>query len=318
MVRDNLLQNCIQCAIFGRICAKIGQAGVLDKWTELRTAYHVARFGTVSAAADHLGLHRATVNRHIDALEDEIGSKVFIRHARGYALTEVGQDVLRVAQKADEMIEDLAGRVHGGSAQIEGEIKLTILAPFSGLLMGAINVFRLENPQCVVRVDVSEDLARLEYGEAHIALRAGAKPDHPDYVVTHFGDIGFNLYAHDSYVARYGAPDARTGFAGHSFVLLDFPHDRLPLVGGWLKNNVSPEMVALSSRDNGIVGEAICAGLGIGIMGDAEAQRRGYLSPVLPANADWKITAWLITHIDLHRTEKVQAMLSCIKAHGVA
>lgn len=53
-------------------------------------------------------------------------------------------------------------------------------------------------------------------------------------------------------------------------------------------------------------------------MGDTEAQRRGSLSPVLPANADWKVTGWLVTHIDLHRTEKVQAMLSCIKAHGVA
>ncbi|MGI3185584.1 LysR family transcriptional regulator [Nioella aestuarii] len=290
----------------------------MEKWTELRTAYHVARLGTVSAAADYLGLHRATVNRHIDALEDEIGSKIFIRHARGYALTEVGQDVLRVAQKAEEMIEDLAGRVQGGSAQIEGEIKLSLLAPFAGLLMGAIDVFRRENPQCVVRVDVSEDLARLEYGEAHIALRAGAKPDHPDYVVTHFGDIGFNLYAHDSYVARQGIPDARDGFSGHEFVLPEFPRDRLPLFGSWLKDNIRPEMVALSSRDIGIVGEAICAGLGIGLMGDTEAQRRGSLRPVLPANADWKVTGWLVTHIDLHRTEKVQAMLSCIKAHGVA
>lgn len=108
----------------------------MDKWTELRTAYHVARLGTVSAAAEALGLRRATVNRHIDALEHEIKAKIFIRHARGYTLTEVGQDVLLVAQKADEMIEDLAGRAQGGNAEIEGEIKLTLLAPFAGLLMG--------------------------------------------------------------------------------------------------------------------------------------------------------------------------------------
>lgn len=289
----------------------------MDKWTELRTAYHVARLGTVSAAADALGLHRATVNRHIDALENDIGSKIFIRHARGYALTEVGQDVLRVAQKAEEMIEDLAGRVQGGNAQIEGEIKLTLLAPFAGLLMGAIERFRAANPQCVVRVDVGEDLARLEYGEAHIALRAGAKPEHPDYVVSHFGDIGFNLYAHDSYLVRRGAPDARDGFSGHAFVLPEFSHDRLPF-GQWIKDNIRPEMVALSSRDIGVITEAVCTGLGIGFLGNAEAQKRGNLRPILPANADWKVTGWLVTHVDLHRTEKVQAMLSCIKALGPA
>ncbi len=288
----------------------------MERWTELRTAYHVARLGTVSAAAEALGLHRATVNRHIDALEAEIGSKIFLRHARGYTLTEVGEDVLRVAQKAEEMIEDLAGRVQGRSDQIEGEIKLTLLAPFAGLLMDAINQFRVENPQCVVRVDVGEDLARLEYGEAHIALRAGAKPEHPDYVVTHFGDIGFNLYAHDSYLVRKGVPDANDGFEGHAFVLPDFPHDRMPF-GDWIKVNIRPEMFALSSRDVGVIAEAICAGLGIGFLSDVEAHKRGGLRPVLPANADWKITGWLVTHVDLHRTEKVQAMLKCIKALGL-
>lgn len=304
------------CAIFSAICARIVQVSILEKWTELRTAYHVARLGTVTAAADELGLHRATVNRHIDALEQEIGSRIFIRHARGYALTEVGQDVLRVAQKAEEMIEDLAGRVQGGSAQIEGEIKLTLLAPFARLLMAAIDRFRAENPQCVVRLDVGEDLARLEYGEAHIALRAGAKPEHPDYVVTHFGDIGFNLYAHDSYLDRKGPPDDQSGLSGHSFVLPEFPHDRMPF-GNWIKNTVQPEMVALSSRDIGVTADAICSGLGIGFMSNAEALKRGNLHPILPANDDWAITGWLVTHVDLHRTEKVQAMLTCIKALGI-
>ncbi|MFQ1702342.1 LysR family transcriptional regulator [Loktanella agnita] len=287
----------------------------MDKWTELRTAYHVARLGTVSATADALGLHRATVNRHIDALEDEFKAKIFIRHARGYSLTEVGQDVLRVGQKAEDLIEDLTGRVRGGNAQIEGEIKLTLLPPFAGLLMGAIDGFRAENPQCVVQVDVGEDLARLEYGEAHIALRAGGKPEHPDYVVTQFGDIGFSLYAHDSYLVRRGAPDVSDGFAGHVFVLPEFPHERLPF-GSWIKDNIRPEMVALSSRDIGVIEEAISAGLGIGFMGNIEAQRRGNLHPILPAQAEWKISGWLVTHVDLHHTQKVQAMLNSIKAHS--
>jgi DNA-binding transcriptional LysR family regulator len=68
----------------------------MDKWAELRTAYQVAKLGTVSAAAEALGFHRATVNRHIDVLEADIGVRIFIRHARGYALTEIGEDVLRV------------------------------------------------------------------------------------------------------------------------------------------------------------------------------------------------------------------------------
>ena len=286
----------------------------MDKWTELRTAYHVAKLGTVSAAAEALGLHRATVNRHIDVLEAEIEAKIFIRHARGYALTEIGNDVLRVAQKTEELMEDLAGRVQGGKSHIEGAIKLTILAPFASLLMDAISDFRAENPKCRVDIDVGEDLARLEYGEAHIALRAGAKPDHPDYVVTRFGDVGFNLYAHDSYIARCGLPEDIHDMTGHTFVLPDFPEGRLPFAN-WIKEHITADMIALSSRDVWVVPDAITTGVGMGFMGTHEASVRGKLHAILPPNANWVVNGWLVTHVDLHRTEKVQAMLKCIKAH---
>ncbi len=286
----------------------------MDKWTELRTAYHVARLGTVSAAAETLGIHRATVNRHIDVLEEEFGAKIFLRHARGYALTEVGHDVLRVAQKTEELIEDLAGRVKGGNTRIEGEIKLTILAPFAGLLMGAIVDFRVRNPHCQVDIDTGEDLARLEYGEAHIALRAGTKPDHPDYVVSSFGKMSFNLYAHDSYIARRGLLTDLRDVARHSFVLPKVPEGRSPF-SAWVKEHVQPDMIALTSQDIWITGEAIRTGVGMGFIGDQEARAYGNLHAILPPNAEWAVAGWIVTHVDLHRTEKVQAMLHCIKAH---
>ena len=62
----------------------------MDNWDEIRTAYHVARLGTVSGAAEALGVHHATVIRHIDALEGRLGVKLFQRHARGYTATEAG------------------------------------------------------------------------------------------------------------------------------------------------------------------------------------------------------------------------------------
>jgi DNA-binding transcriptional LysR family regulator len=70
--------------------------------TEIRTAYQVARLGTISAAADDLGIHRATVIRHNDALESALGAKLFQRHSRGYTATEVGEDLLRVAQATED------------------------------------------------------------------------------------------------------------------------------------------------------------------------------------------------------------------------
>ncbi|MDA9089226.1 LysR family transcriptional regulator [Amylibacter sp.] len=285
----------------------------MDKWAELRTAYQVAKLGTISAAATALGFHRATVNRHIDVLEEEIGARIFIRHARGYTLTELGEDVLRVAQKTEELIEDLAGRVEGGKATLEGELKLTILAGFAELIMKPISDFRAENPNCIVHLDAGENLARLEYGEAHIALRAGPKPDHPDYVVSKFAQINFNLYAHQSYIQRFGMPKDTDDFDNHQFVLP-------PKFGGnlsvreWIQNIIRPDMIALSTQHVNVNFKAVLAGIGIGFIEDYKAKMFGGFHRVLAPNQEWSVPIWLVTHVDLHRTAKVQAMLRCIKS----
>lgn len=284
----------------------------MNKWAELRTAYQVARLGTVSAAADQLGFHRATVNRHIDLLEAELGGRIFIRHARGYTLTELGEDVLRVAQKTEEMTTDLAGRAAGAKAAIAGDIKLTILAPFAGLLMDGIANFKASHPNCQVHIDASEDLARLEYGEAHIALRAGARPDHPDYVVSSFARVGFNLYAHDSYVGRHGLPKDESDLGGHQFVVPPTRESRLPFAQ-WIKDNIPADRIALSSRNIEVNLSAIFAGIGMGFLADHQAQASTGLKRVLAPNTAWTVQLWLATHVDLHRTEKVQEMLKHIK-----
>ena len=85
----------------------------MEAWDEIRTALHVARLGTVSAAAEALGVHHATVIRHVDALEARLGARLFQRHARGYAPTEAGRDLLGVAQDAEDRFAQLAGRIRG-------------------------------------------------------------------------------------------------------------------------------------------------------------------------------------------------------------
>ena len=42
----------------------------MENWSENRTAYPFTRLGTRSAAAEVSGVHRVTVIRHIDTLED--------------------------------------------------------------------------------------------------------------------------------------------------------------------------------------------------------------------------------------------------------
>lgn len=285
----------------------------MDKWTELRTACEVAKLGTVSRAAESLGLHRATVNRHIDVLEEEFGTRIFIRNARGYALNEFGEDVLRVGLKTAELLDDLAGRIRGADAGFEGEIKLTILPNFAKMLMKPVTAFRQEYPNCRVSISASEDLARLEFGEAHIAVRAGPKPDYPDYIVQPFRTVRLHFYVHQCYIDKHGIPKNLTEIDKHTFVTLIDERGVLPF-SPWMREHISEEQIAVKSHDFSVAMDAVVSGIGIGILSDFHAESDPDLHIVHLAEQAWTVQQWLVTHYDLHRTGKVQAMLKHLKA----
>ena len=108
----------------------------IDSWDDLRIALAVARSGTVSGAAEALGVHHATVIRRIDGLEAQLGVKLFQRHPRGYALTEAGQAMLKVASDADERFAQLTAQIAGGGDRIEGELVVTSLPELADVVIG--------------------------------------------------------------------------------------------------------------------------------------------------------------------------------------
>lgn len=153
---------------------------------------------------------------------------------------------------------------------------------------------------------------RLEYGEAHIALRAGNKPDEPDNVVQRFMTHHVGLYASKSYVARYGRPETSEALVSHRFVGSENPDNRAPFFR-WLKENVARERVVFRTSDMRVMLRAVAAGVGIGFVGVNEAEQEADLVEIMPPLEDWAASSWLVTHVDLHRTAKVQAFLQHIK-----
>lgn len=267
----------------------------------------LARHGTVSAAADALGVHRATVNRHVDTLETAFQTKLFQRHARGYTLTESGQEMLDVASRADEMFIDLAGRNRGRSGRLSGKLVVTALAGVAPLIMPALREFHFDHSEIELEFSATTDLARLEHGEAHVAFRAGPKPQTPDYVVKLFRHVRFGLYASRDYVRRLGRPDIGK-LDGHSFVGSIDETSPLPFAR-WMRENLDAGTMLIKVADPQVMEAAVKDGLGIGFLGEHEAARAPGLIEILPPSEDWSVPIWIVTHVDLHRTEKVQRFL---------
>ncbi len=284
----------------------------MDNWDEVRTAYQVARMGTVSGAAEVLGVHHATVIRHIDAIEARLGVKLFQRHARGYTPTEAGEDLLRVAQATEDQFNQLVGRMKGRGDDVSGELVVTSLASLAPLLVPTLSAFQGEHPELIVRYLTGDRLFRLEYGEAHVAIRAGSAPDQPDNVVQPFLTQDMGLYASQDYIARRGKPSGVEDFPQHSFVGADDENSRAPF-SRWLRENAPDKSITFRCSNNFNVAEAVRAGAGIGFMPRWEAARHSDLEEVMETLPELSGKLWLVTHVDLHRTTKVQAFLKFLK-----
>lgn len=100
---------------------------------QLRTLLHVAELGSLSKAADHVGLAQPGLSRQIRALETELKVRLFDRHGRGMVLTETGRRILisanaildevdTIRQIADESCVSFEGCVRFGMTPTVAEI----------------------------------------------------------------------------------------------------------------------------------------------------------------------------------------------------
>lgn len=281
----------------------------MESWDEIRTAYHVARLGTVSAAAGVLGVHHSTVIRHVDALEARLGIKLFQRHQRGYTPTEAGSELLRVAAATDDQFRQLAGRLMGREEAMEGELVVTALSEVAPLVDPVLVAFRQRHPQVTVVSVTDERVLKLEYGEAHVAVRAGTQPQDPDNVVRRLARMAVAGYAHPAYLDAQGV----TGedIARHRFIAIT-GSSRAP-ASVWMRGNLPEAAIGFRvSHQLGVL-DAVRAGAGIGFLPVWRGRGVPDLVEVLPPRPEWGSDLWLVTHVDLHRSPKVQEFLRLIR-----
>lgn len=288
----------------------------VDTWDEIRTAFHVARAGTVSGAAEALGVHHATVIRHVDALESRLGAKLFQRHARGYTPTEAGLDLLQVATTTEDQFSQLVGRIKGKGSEVSGDMIVTSIPALSDRITPVLVKFMQDHPDLTVRFLTEERLFRLEYGEAHVAIRAGTKPDQPDNIVQPFFKLGVTLYATQDYVDRHG-PLTEGDWEGHNFIASDDEATRAVFYQ-WMQATIPEHLMRYRVSRLGAIRDAVLAGAGIGFMSTWEGARDPNLVRMMEPKEEWAGQVWLVTHVDLHRTAKVQMLLKELKSHADA
>ncbi|MEM1142878.1 MAG: LysR family transcriptional regulator [Pseudomonadota bacterium] len=287
---------------------------MFEHWEEFRTAYAVARIGTVSGAAQELGVHRASVIRHINVLEVALGVVLFRRNARGYSLTEAGEDLLRTGARINGLFRLLQQQAALAPA-LAGVLKVSAPGIWTAPIARAVARFRERFPAVTVELDSSNEEADLDSYPADVVIRTGRKPEPPDYVVLPFTVLRMGLFAHRSYSERFGLPGTAEDFDAHHFIepparQRDTTHQR------WLRNRVSSATYSISCRNEAETLHALKQGAGIAFYPSDFVVEDDQLNELPTAGEQWFVPVWILTHGDVHRSAKVQYLLECLREDG--
>ncbi len=187
-------------------------------WDKLRIFHAVANAGSFTHAGDTLNLSQSAVSRQISALEEDLKTSLFHRHARGLTLTEQGellhrttQDVTVRIKNAEQQLVD-SGDIPRGPLSITASIGLGSfwLSPF----IGEFNQIYPDIEVNLMLTDTELDLSR---GHADVALRPGA-PVQPDLIHRRLVSVHYHVYAARSYVERRGAPQSVEAIKDHPII----------------------------------------------------------------------------------------------------
>src|SRR5207253_5993611 len=103
---------------------RIGSPGM-----ELRTLGYfvrIAELGSITRAAAHLRLAQPALTRHVQRLEEELGTALFTRANRGVRLTEAGEKLLESAQRILRDVERTGDEIRAQEAHPSGRIILGV------------------------------------------------------------------------------------------------------------------------------------------------------------------------------------------------
>lgn len=91
--------------------------------SQLKTLIHVAELGSISKAADRLGIAQPALSRQIRMLESELKAPLFIRHGRGMVPTELGRQVLAPAGEVLSRLDEIRQLSEQGRKSFLGRVR---------------------------------------------------------------------------------------------------------------------------------------------------------------------------------------------------
>ncbi|WP_455201924.1 LysR family transcriptional regulator [Kaarinaea lacus] len=286
----------------------------MDRFENLQTFVKVVDFGSISAAAEHMGIAKSAVSRRISELEQHLAVQLFRRTTRQLNLTDSGKSFYQRAIQILTDLEEAELAVSQQHGELAGVIK--IAAPLSfGLLhlTSAFTEFMKANPKLQLDLDFNDRHIDILQEGFDLAIRVTRLAD-SSFIARRLATIRHMVCASPEYLKLYGTPQSPDALQHHRCLSYSNIHDS-NLWHYQDQNGNKGQVkvpVVLSANNGDFLRQAATAGLGIILEPTFiiyDAINKGQLVPLLEDYQWPAIDAYAIYPHTRHLSQRVRALV---------
>lgn len=230
-------------------------------WDDLRFFLAVAKHGTLATAARELGVNASTAGRRIQALEQSLRVRLFLRTREGLRPSSAGEQLRQRLAKLEPELTRLVGGELTPAETVAGTVRIATTEALAAFLVDrGLCSLKDEHPGLVLELLGGNRPVDVARGEADMAVRV-TRPEGANLKVRQLHAQGFALYGAASYLRQRGRPRSERELAGHDLLALGgelalLPEarwlDAQPGVRICLRTNSMPALVAAARGGVGL------------------------------------------------------------------
>jgi DNA-binding transcriptional LysR family regulator len=190
----------------------------MDRLDQLRSFLRVAELGSFTAAADQLGLPKASVSLAVQRLEAEVGVQLLHRTTRRVQLSADGAQFQQRARDLLDDMDELQGMFRRDTGQLKGRLRVDMSSGLARqLVVPHLPAFLDRHPGLEIELSGTDRRVDLVREGFDCVLRVGPLDDNT-LVARPLGVMHIVNCASPGYLASHGMPQTLDDLAAHALI----------------------------------------------------------------------------------------------------
>lgn len=286
----------------------------------LTTFVAVVEAGSLTAAAERLGLAKSMVSKHMQLLEQEIGVGLLLRSTRKLSLTEAGRTFYEASRQLLQAAEQAIEQARSGRDQLQGTLRVASPIDYGLIVVSPLLAqLRARYPALKIDLTCGDHIIDLIAEGIDVTVRLGKLAD-SGHMATRVATLVRWLVASPDFLARHGMPATPDDLPALPYVSLSVlaQPTQFTLSDGAgkqahvrMQNTVFSSNTAYATRAAALSGDGVLRATVFSVKDDVAA---GRLVRLLP---DWSLQESDIHAVypaTSHVPQKVRVFIDVLKA----